>query len=499
MEHIIGIDLGTSAVKVLLVNQKGKVVSEHSESYPLIQPRSGFSEQDPQEWVTKTIEAVHHLVTSSGIHPTSIKGMSFSGQMHGLVLLDREQRVLRNAILWNDTRTTKECQEIIQAVGDNRLIELTRNQALEGFTLPKLLWVKKHEPDIYSQAEVFLLPKDYLRLKLTGKLGLDRSDAAGTLLLDVVNQTWSEEVAEKCQIDLKLCPPLVDSTECVGTLLKEIAEEMGLSPETKVIAGGADNACGAIGAGILSPGKTLVSIGTSGVVLTYEQNTENDYKGQLHFFNHAEPDRFYSMGVMLASGYSLSWYKNTFSKDLSFDELINEATESTPGANGLLFTPYIVGERTPHADSMIRGSFIGMDARHTRGDFTRAVIEGVTFSLNESIQLFKQNGIKIDQVVSIGGGAKSDLWLQIQANIFNTSVVKLKTEQGPGMGAAMFAAVHCGWFQSLQECANAFIQIEKTLEPDPETVRVYQEFFKVYQEVYSHTSDLSKKLRGLVK
>lgn len=496
MEHVIGVDLGTSAVKVLLINQKGEVVAEHAEAYPLIQPRSGYSEQNPEDWVKQTIQAVRQVVTASKVEPASIKGLSFSGQMHGLVLLDREQNVLRNAILWNDTRTTQECHDIVQAVGQERLIELTKNQALEGFTLPKILWVKKHEPEIFNHADIFLLPKDYVRLRLTGELGLDFSDAAGTLLLDIINKEWSKEVAKACGIDLSLCPPLVESEACVGTLLSDIAKQMGLLPDTKVIAGGADNACGAIGAGILSPGRTLVSIGTSGVVLTYEEK-ENDYEGQLHFFNHAETDRFYSMGVMLASGYSLSWYKDTFAKELSFDELIEEASTSTPGAKGLLFTPYIVGERTPHADSTIRGSFIGMDARHNRGDFTRAVIEGITFSLNESIQLFRDRGLKIDQVVSIGGGAKSDFWLQVQADIFNASVIKLKSEQGPGMGAAMLAAVNCGWFPNLQACAEAFLQIDKVVEPNATYVKTYEDYFRLYQEVYPQTSGLSKQLRSM--
>ncbi|MCG5102344.1 xylulokinase [Oceanobacillus alkalisoli] len=494
MKYVIGVDLGTSAVKILLVNQNGSVVQEISKSYPLYQEKVGYSEQDPNDWVEQTIAGISELVAAFKGNPEDIEGLSFSGQMHGLVLLDEDNQVLRNAILWNDTRTTQECSQIYEKVGKDRLLEITKNPALEGFTLPKILWVKKHEPHIFNQARVFVLPKDYVRYRLTGELHMDYSDAAGTLLLNIAKKSWSREICEKLEINPEICPPLVQSDDEVGTVGKQIAEVTGLNVKTKVFAGGADNACGAIGSGILEDGQTLASTGTSGVVLSYEASSAKDFGGKVHYFNHAAPDVFYTMGVTLAAGYSLSWFKETFAKDISFEELLADVDTVSVGANGLIFTPYVVGERTPHVDANIRGSFIGMDAAHERKHFTRAVLEGITFSLNESIEIFRENGKKINTVVSIGGGAKNETWLQIQADIFNANVVKMESEQGPGMGAAMLAAVGCGWYPSLKECAVEFLKEEKVYSPNPENVAKYKELFKLYKEVYSKTNQLNERL-----
>ena len=417
MKYVIGVDLGTSAVKLLLVNKPGEVVLQVSKSYPLIQERSGWSEQNPDDWVKATISGLKELLHQFAGDPEDIEGISFSGQMHGLVLLDENLEVLRNAILWNDTRTTEECREIEERVGKERLLEITKNPALEGFTLPKLLWVKKHEPHLYQKAGAFVLPKDYVRFKLTGKLHMDYSDAAGTLLMNVPEKTWSREIGERVGVDMRLCPPLIDSVDEVGTVTPEITKETGLSPATRVFAGGADNACGAIGAGILKEGKTLVSIGTSGVVLTYEKDGTKDFGGKVHYFNHGAPDAFYTMGVTLAAGYSLSWFKEVLANDGDFDELLNGIDRIPAGADGLLFTPYIAGERTPHADALIRGSWIGLDSSHQKEHLVRSVLEGITFSLNESVEMFRANGKKVDQVISIGGGAKNETWLQMQADI----------------------------------------------------------------------------------
>jgi xylulokinase len=496
MKYVIGVDLGTSAVKVLLMNNKGEVCLEVSKAYPLIQEKSGYSEQDPNEWVKKTTEALKDLVAQFDGDIESIEGISFSGQMHGLVLLDEEQKLLRNAILWNDTRTTEQCQQIYDIVGEERLLEITKNPALEGFTLPKLLWVKQYEPELLAKASVFMLPKDYLRLKMTGATHMEYSDAAGTLMLNVGEKKWSEELCELVGIDVKLCPPLVGSHEFVGNITAEFADVTGLAPSTKVFAGGADNACGAIGSGILSEGKTLCSIGTSGVVLSHEERNDRDFQGKVHYFNHGEENAFYTMGVTLAAGYSLSWFKDTFAKDEQFETLLEGLANVPIGANGLLFTPYLVGERTPHADSVIRASFIGMDASHKRIDFARAVIEGITFSLNESIEIFRESGKTIDTIISIGGGAKNETWLQIQADVFNAKIVKLSSEQGPAVGAAMLAAYGSGWYNSLQECADVFIQEATTYTPVPENVKRYNELFQLYKEVYSQTKVLNEGLKS---
>lgn len=493
MRYVLGIDLGTSSVKVLLVSKNGEVIDQESRDYPLYHDKPGYSEQDPDDWVKETKLAIKAL-TKRMDNPEKIEGMSFSGQMHSLVLLDKNYRPLRRALLWNDTRTTAECREIEANVGLKRLHTLTKNPALEGFTLPKLLWVKKHQPEVFAKASVFLLPKDYLRFSLTGDISIDYSDAAGTLMLNVAEKRWSEEMCEKNGIPFSLCPKLVDSTEEVGVVRAEIANEIGLPELCRVFAGGADNACGAIGAGILSDGLTMSSTGTSGVILSYEATGDKEFGGKVHYFNHGDSNAFYTMGVTLAAGYSLSWFKETFAKEISFDKLIAEAKDSPVGAKGLLFSPYIVGERTPHPDSQIRASFIGIDASHSRSDFARSVIEGITFSLNESIEIFRGQGKDISKVVAIGGGAKSDLWLQIQADIYNAEVVTLGNEHGPGMGAAMIAAVGLGWYPTLADSAKDFVKYLKSYRPNPENIKKYRDLFKLYQQMYQTTKRLNHQL-----
>ncbi|WP_372660520.1 xylulokinase [Cohnella sp.] len=493
MKYVIGVDLGTSAVKTLLIGQDGSIKAEATREYPLYHDKSGWSEQEPEDWVKGAMSALQELAAQSGVSPRDIEGMSFSGQMHGLVLLDAHNKPIRRAILWNDTRTTGQCREIERTLGDKLLTD-TRNPALEGFTLPKILWVKQNEPDLFARADKFLLPKDYLRLRLTGQIHMDLSDAAGTLMLDVANKCWSEEVLYAFGISPAFCPPLVEASAYVGDVSPEAAQEAGLSEATKVFAGGADNACGAIGAGILSTGLTLCSIGTSGVVLTYEADASADYEGKVHFFNHGKENAFYAMGVTLAAGYSLSWFRNTFAKGESFNALLEGVSDISPGADGLLFTPYLVGERTPHADAKIRGSFIGMDGSHTRAHFARAVMEGITFSLNESIDMFRAAGKAIDTIVSIGGGAKNPLWLQMQADIFRANVVALENEQGPGLGAAMLAAYGSGWFPSLDACAETFVKHAEVYTPNEDASERYEKLFRIYQQVYSRTKEINHSL-----
>lgn len=372
MAYVLGVDLGTSAVKVLLVSQSGQVVQTASQPYPLSQPKPGYSEQNPEDWVQATLVAIKELVKACPEAAVQVAGLSFSGQMHGLVLLGADQHPLRPAILWNDTRTSEEVALIQKQFGD-RFVTITDNHALEGFTLPKLLWVKRHEPEILAQTTSFVLPKDYVRLRLTGQLGLDYSDAAGTVMLDAATKTWSVEVLEKLGLSPAICPPLIEATDRVGTLLPEIAQQTGLPETVAVFGGGADNACGAIEAAILNPDEALCSIGTSGVILAYEPTHDPRYHGQLHYFNHAIPQRYYSMGVTLAAGYSLSWFKQTSAPDEDFSAFVATAAESTIGARGLLFSPYLVGERTPYQDSGIRASFIGMDGRHQRSDKKAAI------------------------------------------------------------------------------------------------------------------------------
>lgn len=493
MSYVIGIDLGTSAVKSVLVDREGNVKGEHSESYPLHRPKPGYSEQNPEDWVEGTVKSLRNLMEQTGAAPAEIDGISFSGQMHGLVLVDENGRPLRPAILWNDTRTTAQCRRIEAELGP-KLLDIARNKALEGFTLPKLLWVQENEPVLLEQAKLFLLPKDYVRYRLTGEYWAEYSDAAGTLLLDAAAKDWSAEIARAFGLSLSLCPPLTESFGQTGGLLQDIAAEAGLLPGTKVFAGGADNACGALGAGILGEGRTMCSIGTSGVVLSYESDKTLNLGGSAHFFNHAEKDAYYIMGVTLAAGYSLTWFKETFAAHLSFDDLLKGIGEIPAGSNGLLFTPYIVGERTPHADSDIRGSFIGMDSGHTLNHFARAVLEGITFSLRESVDIVRGAGKEINEIVSIGGGAKNPDWLQMQADLFNATIIKLESEQGPAMGAAMLAAYGAGWFGSLKECTDAFIRKAGEYRPDPEQAKRYEDLYALYREVYEQTKELNRGL-----
>ncbi|MCL9662400.1 xylulokinase [Paenibacillus hunanensis] len=496
MSYVIGVDLGTSAVKTVLVNRQGQVAFETSESYPLSQPKPGYSEQHPEDWVEKTLLSLRKLLEVSKVPASEIEGLSFSGQMHGLVLLDEQHQVIRPAILWNDTRTTAQCRRIEQALGGD-LLKIARNRALEGFTLPKILWVQEHEPDHWARASVFVLPKDYVRLRLTGDLAMDYSDAAGTLLLDVTAKAWSERIATAFELPLSFCPRLVESFDDVGGLLPDIAAATGLNEGTRVYAGGADNACGAMGAGILKEGQTMCSIGTSGVVLSYEERKDLDFEGKVHFFNHSERDAFYIMGVTLAAGYSLEWFRSTFAAEQSFETLLDGIDTIAPGADGLLFTPYIVGERTPHPDADIRGSFIGMDASHKLPHFARAVLEGITFSLRESIDILRESGKSITEVISIGGGAKNETWLQMQADIFGATVVRLENEQGPAMGAAMLAAYGSGWFESLEQCAAAFLRTSRSYAPDVERTKRYDELFAIYRDVYTATAELNRRLTSL--
>ncbi|MEZ2716792.1 xylulokinase [Niallia circulans] len=497
MSYVIGIDLGTSSLKGLLVDKEGKVLITKSSEYELLTPQPKYSEQNPNVWIEALDIVLKEIIEAFPEAASKTEGISFSGQMHSLVLLDANRRPLRNAILWNDVRTSKQCQEIMDRAGQE-VISITKNKALEGFTLPKLLWVKENEPTIWEQAKHFLLPKDFLGFYLTGNKQMEYSDAAGTLMLNVEKKVWSESIAELFDLPLGIFPKLVESSDKIGVMKAELAKKYGFTNDIAVFSGGADNACAAVGAGIVKEGMGLASIGTSGVFLSYEQDGKEDYAGKVHYFNHAIKDSFYSMGVTLSAGYSLNWFKNTFASEKSYDELLSNIENIPIGSDGLVFTPYIMGERTPYTDSQIRGSFIGMDARHTIDNFARAVVEGITFSLNDSKILMEENANKqFTRIVSVGGGAKNSKWLQIQADIFNTPVVNLTVEQGPGLGAAMVAAVGLGWFATMNECVEKFVQYKEEFHPIPENVKKYEQVYNIYKEVYAETKETSHKLQAL--
>lgn len=490
MTYVLGLDLGTSALKGRVVGKNGQVVAEASHSYPMDTPKIGYSEQNPLSWLEAADQVMKDLVSILPELKDSLEGISFSGQMHSLVLLDEKNTPLRPAILWNDVRTTKQCQKINETMGES-ILKREKNVALEGFTLPKILWVQENEPEVWKQVKQIQLPKDYLRFWLTDKFSMDYSDAAGTLMLNQDSKKWDTELLRQWDIPEAILPQLVESAAVVGVMKTELKERYGFSQEVKIIAGGADNACAALGSGVVKSGTGLCSIGTSGVFLKYEDKADRDYQGKLHVFYHAIENTAYSMGVTLSAGNSLNWFKNTFAKDQPFEELLSEIDTVPIGCDGLLFSPYIVGERTPYTDSQIRGSFIGIDTHHQLKDFTRSVLEGITLSLKDSQRIMEEVAEeKIERLVSVGGGAKNKSWLQMQANIFNTPIVTLKTEQGPGLGAAMLAAVGCQWFLDLQECADQFVAYKEEVQPQPQQVDAYKKVYDRYQKMYDATKDL---------
>ncbi|MBC1669676.1 xylulokinase [Listeria welshimeri] len=496
MAYVLGLDLGTSALKAVLMTEIGEWIAEASSVYPLISEKKGYSEQNPAEWVKAlhvVFEVLHQKVPDL---KEKLAGISFSGQMHSLVVMDSEMKVIRPAILWNDVRTTKACQFIRETMPDIQMI--TRNPVLEGFTLPKLVWIMQNEPETWRQAAHFCLPKDYLVYILTGELCTDYSDAAGTLLLNVTKKIYSDEILDTFQIPKKALPKLVSSTTCIGVVKVEAAQRLGIKTDVKVFMGGADNAVAAIGAGITRPGLALSSIGTSGVFLNFESNFLEADAAPLHFFNHIEEEAFYSMGVTLSAGNSLNWFKREFAPEESFDELFSSASRIPVGAEGLLFTPYINGERTPYTDSEIRGSFIGIDSRHTRSHFMRAVLEGITFSLRDTFELLKLAGRDAAEIIAVGGGARNPLWLQIQADIYNRNVRTLTNEQGPGVGAAMIAATGLNYFSNLNDCAALFVNYsDKIYIPNEQNVRAYEKMYAIYREIYKSTKLLSMSLAKL--
>lgn len=497
MKYLLGIDLGTSSLKGSVYSTDGQLIDSSASQYELIIPTKGYSEQNPQDWIKAFKDVVKNLSVKIKDFSENLDAISFSGQMHSLVLLDENGEVLRNAILWNDVRTTEQCNKIMDEFGEE-IISISKNIALEGFTLPKILWVMENEPEIWNKTRHILLPKDYLRLYLTGNYNMDFSDAAGTLLLDVENKQWSIKIAEKFKIDYSYLPELVESIEYTGNIIDDVCKELGIKSKVKVYAGAADNAASAVGAGIIDNERGMISVGTSGVILANKEKITGKEDGKLHTFNAAIPNTFYSMGVTLAAGKSLDWLKSTFAKYLTYEEFLTGIENVSPGSDGLLFTPYIQGERTPHNDGSIRGAFVGMDISHKLENFVRAVLEGITFSLRDSLEIIDEDeGNSVDTMVSVGGGAKNKTWLQMQADIFNKNIVTLEIENGPSTGAAMLAAVGACYYDDFKTCAKEFVKYKETYKPNPENVAIYNKYYEVYKKVYPNTKYISKELFNL--
>ncbi len=484
MQYFIGIDSSTTATKALLMDETGQVIGVASSEYSYETPKPLWSQQEPALWWEATVQSISQVIKDSGVSAVDIKGVGLTGQMHGLVLLDKNGEVLRPAILWNDQRTQAQCDEIRNRLGKEKLVQFTGNDALTGFTAPKILWVQEEEPEIYAQGAQILLPKDYVRFKLTGKYAMDRAGGAGTGLFDVTERTWSPEVLEALNIDPSWMPETFEGTAVTGTVTPEAAALTGLAVGTPVMAGGGDQAAGAVGTGAVVEGVVSLSLGTSGVVFAATDKTMIEENGRLHAFCHSVPGKWHLMGVMLSAAGSLRWFRDTFAPDEDFGELVAAAADIPVGADGLLFLPYLTGERTPHPDPLARGAFVGLTVRHTLAHMTRAVIEGVSFGLRDSFELMKGAGLAgIEQVRISGGGGKSPLWRQILADVFNAEIVTVNTAEGAAYGAAVLAATGAGAFNSVEEACKNIIQITGRTVPG-ENVAAYDKIYPLYRNLY---------------
>lgn len=481
MTYVIGIDVSTTATKAVLIDAAGSVAGVAMSSYDYATPRPLWSEQDPALWWTATIEAVRSLVGETGVDPTDIEAVGLTGQMHGSVLLDDGGEVIRPAILWNDQRTAEECDEIRRRVGPERLIEITGNDALTGFTAPKLLWVARHEPDNWARVRHILLPKDYVRYRLTGEYALDVAGGSGTILFDLARRTWSPEVLEALDLDPALFPPTFEGPAVTGTLSREAADATGLAADTPVVAGGGDQSANAVGVGAVTAGVVALSLGTSGVVFATTEGPAIEAGGRVHSFCHAVPDRWHMMGVMLSAAGSLRWLRSAVAPDRSFDELVEGAAEVPAGSDGLYFLPYLTGERTPHPDPLARGAFVGLTVRHDLRHMTRAVLEGVAFGLKDGLDLMTEAGLATPtQIRASGGGTRSALWRQILADVLGAEIVTVATEEGAAYGAALLAGVGAGWFEAVEAACAEVVEVIPATAPsqDLDSYRRRHEHFR---------------------
>lgn len=510
MKYLLGIDLGTSGTKTVLFDENGKAVASKTIEYPMYQPKNGWAEQDPDDWYNAAVNTVKQVVAESKVNPVDIKALSIAGQMHGLVMLDKEDKVLRKAILWCDSRTGEECDEITKAVGKNRLIEINANPALTGFTAPKILWVRKHEKDIYDKCSCFLLPKDYVRFKLTGKKAIEISDASGTNLIDIKNRVWSDEILKALDINSALLPEIIESSAVAGKITKEAAALTGLAEGTIVAGGAGDNAAAAIGTGVCRDGQAFVTLGTSGVVFAHTSKPSIDPLGRVHTFCAAVPNSWTAMSCTLAAGLSLRWMRDEFyyyeNKEESskgndvYDLMTSEAAKIPSGSDGLIYLPYLMGERSPVLDPEARGVFFGLSARHTKAHLTRAVLEGITLSQRHNLEVLHEMGICPSVLTACGGGGRSNVWRQMLADILKCEVDTIKSKEGPALGAAILAGVACGMFNSVEDGCSKFVSRgeDKAIPCDSETKR-YDAIFALYGSLYPALRPSFAKLATLRK
>ena len=481
----IGVDLGTSAVKLLLMDEKGEIKKIVSREYPLYFPHPGWSEQKPEDWFEQAMDGIKELTAECD--KDNVAGIGFGGQMHGLVALDENDEVIRPAILWNDGRTGEETDYLNQVIGKEKLSEYTANIAFAGFTAPKILWMKKHEPDNFAKIKKIMLPKDYLAYKLSGSFSTDVSDASGMLLMDVKNRCWSKEMLDICGITEEMLPKLYESFEVVGTLKREIAEALGLSSDVKVIAGAGDNAAAAVGTGTVGEGMCNISLGTSGTIFISSKKFGVDEHNALHSFAHAD-GHYHLMGCMLSAASCNKWWNEEILKTKDFAAEQSRITKL--GENQVFYLPYLMGERSPHNNPDARAMFIGMSMDTTREDMTQAVLEGVAFGLRDSLEVARSLGIQMERTKICGGGAKSPLWKKIIANVMNMKVDVIESEEGPALGGAMLAAVGCGEYEDVETIAKKLVKVIDTVEPEEELVAKYEERYQKFRKIYPTVKEL---------
>ncbi len=496
MSYLIGVDIGTSGTKTILINPQGHVLTRAMAEYPLYSPRPQWSEQEPADWWAASWQTIKEVLDKSGVDPREVKGIGLSGQMHGSVFLDANGEVLRRALLWNDQRTQDECDWITNIVGRDKVVELISNPVLTGFTAGKIVWLRNHEPEIYARVRKVLLPKDYIRFMLTGEYATEVSDASGTALFDVRNRKWSDEMLALTDIPRGWMPASYESPEISGRISDVAAALTGLAPGTPVVGGGGDQAAGAVGNGIVETGIVSSTVGTSGVVFAFSDNPVIDPQLRLHTFCHAVPDKWHLMGVMLSAGGSLQWYRDTFcqpekvvANSIRRDpyELICEGASQAPvGCEGLLFLPYLTGERAPYADPNARGAFVGITRRSDRNHTARAVLEGVSYGLRDSFEVMEAMQVPINQVRASGGGARSAIWRQIQADVSGHTHVTISVDEGPALGVALLAGVGVGIYASVAEACKATIHVADSTCPIEANHAVYDKYHKVYQSLYAH-------------
>lgn len=507
MSYIIGVDCGTSGTKTVLFDEKGAVIASHTIEYPMYQPKNGYAEQNPADWADAMINTIKAVMSKSGVKKEDVKGIGISGQMHGLVMLDKDNNVLRNSIIWCDQRTAKEVEQMNQIVGREKLVEITANPALTGWTASKILWVKNNEPEIFEKCRHILLPKDYLRLILIGEYATEVSDASGMQLLDVTNRCWSDELLSAFEIDKNWLGKVYESCEITGTLTKSMADTLGLCESTIVVGGAGDNAAAAVGTGVVEDGKAFTTIGTSGVVFAHTSNISIDNLGRVHTCCAAVPNTWHVMGVTQGAGLSLKWFRDNFcmsekatAKLMGVDEyylMDKQAEQVSIGANRLLYLPYLMGERTPHLDPDARGVFFGLSAIHTRRDMLRAVMEGVTYSLRDCVEVFKEMGVNVNDMMACGGGGSSPLWRSMLADLYNCNVKTVTSKEGPALGVAILASVGAGIYDSVPQACSEIVKVNKVQEPVAENVPEYEKYYQLYREIYPALKSSFTKLAVL--